>query len=588
MNPRPFDGTKETTMKKLLTTACLFVVTAVAIVYFSSTAVFGQERSPTPVPPPEITWGVMIPMRDGVKLHGNLYRPRDTREKLPVIVAMTPYAADAQHEYAAAFAKNGYVFIVVDVRGRGDSGGNFVPLENEGRDGYDVVEWAAIQPWSNGKVAMYGGSYLGQVQWSTLEESPPHLVTAIPMVTARFDRFATNNIASTTSLMQWLAYISGKTRNEKLYNDLQYWRSCARKLRDNHLPYNTLDSVCGFPSSIFQRWLSHPTQDQYVDSFFTTPDEYKRMDLPILEMAVYFDSGDFDHYREHTKYASPEAAARHYLVIGPWEHFLMVTSKSSQVGPWKFGEASVVDLIKLQTEWYDWTMKNGPKPAFLKKNVAYYAIGPEEWRYADSLDAIPTTSRTFYLGSKGAQLSEKQPGSLTEVPMPDSSPDSYKYDPLYFGDDDLGRELFYETGPFAEDTDIVGQMKLVAWMNIDVPDTDFVVYISERDPAGKMVGPGYQDVIRARYRESLRTEKLVKPGEINRYEFNDLKWRYRRLRKGNHLRVYILSDLGSGYQKNYNSGGVVAKETAKDARTATVKVYHGSKYPSFLEIPIAR
>ncbi len=568
-------------MKRLLTTACLFVVAGVA-----TASVWGQ--SPTPVPPPEILWGVKIPMRDGVKLHGNLYRPRDTKEKLPVIVALTPYAADGQHEFATAFAKNGYVFIIIDVRGRGNSGGSFVPFENDGRDGYDAVEWAARQPWSNGKVAMWGASALGFVQWVTLREKPPHLVTAIPMVieTGIMEAFAYQNIVNTYSI-QWLAVVSGKTRNSNLFNDQQYWRACVRKLRDNHLPFNSLDSVCGFPSPIFQKWLSHPTQDQYSDSISLTPNDYKRLDLPILEMQTYFNT-ELAPYREHIKYASPEAAARHYLVIGPWLHDLMQSSKSSQVGPWKFGEASVVDLIKLQTEWYDWTMKNGPKPAFLKKNVAYYAIGPEEWRYADSLDAIPTTSRKFYLGSQGGQLSVKQPGSLTEVPTPDSSPDTYKYDPLELDYDDIGRQVLYETGPFTEDTDIVGQMKVVAWMSINVPDTDFMVYIEEVDPAGKSVGPEYEDMIRARYRESLRKETLVKPGEINRYEFNRLKWRYRRILKGNRMRLWIYSDLGWRHQKNYNSGGVVAKETAKDARTATVKVYHDSKYPSFLEIPVAK
>jgi uncharacterized protein len=574
-------------MKNLLTTICLLVVT-LAIFSAITPIVFGQQPSPTPVPPPEILWGVKIPMRDGVKLHGNLYRPRDTKEKLPVILFLTPYVADAQHERASAFAKNGYCVIVVDVRGRGNSGGNFVPWVNEGRDGYDIVEWAARQPWSNGKVGMHGGSYLGHAQWSTMEERPPHLVTAIPMVfTDRFKRWAKSNIVE-RNVLQWLAYVSGKTRNDLFWNDQQYWWACVRKLRADHAPFNTLDTVCGFPSPFFQKLLTNPAPNEYVDLFFTTPDEFKRMDLPILEMQVYFDDSDLNHYREHTKYASPEAAARHYLVIGPWQHYLLESSRSSQVGRWKFGEASVVDLIKLHTEWFDWTMKNGPKPAFLKKNVAYYAIGPEEWRYADSLDAIPTTSRKFYLGSTGVQLGDDNPGSLTEVPMPDSAPDSYKYDPLELDHEDIGHEVLYDTGPFAEDTDIVGQMKVVVWMSIDVPDTDFLIYISERGPDGRIVGPGYEDVVRARYRESLRKETLVKPDEINRYEFNNLKWRYRRMHKGNRLRLHILSDLGGAYQKNYNSGGVVAKETAKDARTATVKVYHDRKYPSYLEIPIAK
>jgi hypothetical protein len=128
----------------------------------------------------DLTWGVQISTRDGVKLNATVYKPKDMKEPLPVIFTLTPFISDTYHPYGMYFAQNGYVFALVDVRGRGNSEGQFVPMENEARDGYDIVEWLAEQPWSNGKVAMWGGSYAGFDQWTTLKENPPHLKTIVP------------------------------------------------------------------------------------------------------------------------------------------------------------------------------------------------------------------------------------------------------------------------------------------------------------------------------------------------------------------------------------------------------------------------
>jgi predicted acyl esterase len=130
----------------------------------------------------DITWGVKIPMRDGVKLNATLYRPHARTEPLPVIVTLTPYIADEYHARGIFFARNGYVFASVDCRGRGNSEGDFVPFVHEARDGYDAVEWLARQPWSNGKIGMWGGSYGGYNQWATLSEFPPHLATIISCI----------------------------------------------------------------------------------------------------------------------------------------------------------------------------------------------------------------------------------------------------------------------------------------------------------------------------------------------------------------------------------------------------------------------
>ena len=130
-------------------------------------------------------WNVRIPLRDGVELGATVFKPLGQTEPLPVIFTLTPYIADSYQDRAMYFARHGYVFALVDVRGRGNSGGVFDPFAQEARDGYDVVEWLARQPWSNGKVAMWGGSYAGYDQWATAKERPPHLATIVPAAAVR-------------------------------------------------------------------------------------------------------------------------------------------------------------------------------------------------------------------------------------------------------------------------------------------------------------------------------------------------------------------------------------------------------------------
>ena len=145
----------------------------------------------------DLIWGLKIPMRDGVQLNATVYKPKDMREPLPVVFTLTPYVSDTHQGLALHLAQNGYVGAMVDIRGRGNSGGELVPGRvNESRDGYDVVEWLARQPWSNGKVAMFGPSYNGSIQWRTLKAFPPHLATIMPAVGGMPGPWEWNNIFS--------------------------------------------------------------------------------------------------------------------------------------------------------------------------------------------------------------------------------------------------------------------------------------------------------------------------------------------------------------------------------------------------------
>jgi putative CocE/NonD family hydrolase len=562
----------------------------------------------------DFQWGVRIPMRDGVELAASVYRPAGQKEPLPVIFTLTPYIGDSYQDRAMYFARHGYVYALVDVRGRGDSGGIFDPFAQEARDGYDAVEWLARQPWSNGKVAMWGGSYAGFDQWTVAKERPPHLVTIVPAAAVHpgVDFPALHGIFYAYN-MQWLSFTSGHAKNTLLFGEGSLWQQKDREMYQGHLPFRQLDRIVGNPSPVFQTWVSHPTVDDYWKAMVPTPEQYARIDLPILTITGHFDGdqpGALTYYRAHQRYASKETRDRHYLIIGPWDH-AGTRTPAAQTGGLTFAAASVLDLNALHKEWYDWTMKDGPRPKFLEKKVAYYVTGPDEqWKRADSLESIGAERRVFYLGSDGGGAGDAfHSGRLADAsPKGAAAPDRFVYDPLdtrpgmaeldspsdksylltQFNALNLfGAGLVYHSEPFAEAAEVSGQVKLALWMALDVPDTDFLAELYEIKPDGDSVLLT-RDYLRARYRDSTEKESLVPLNEPVRYDFSGFTWFSRRVSKGSRLRLVVYCPNSAGLEKNYNSGGVVADETAKDARTAHVTLYHDADHPSALEIPIVR
>lgn len=553
----------------------------------------------------DFEWGVKIPMRDGVLLNATLYRPKGD-QPVPVIFTLTPYIGDSYHPRAYYFARHGYAFALVDCRGRGNSQGDFEPFVNEGADGHDVVEWLAAQDWCDGQVTMWGGSYGGFDQWMTLKEFPAHLKTIAPVASAHaavdFPFF--KNIFYAYE-MQWLTFTSGTTGNANLFGEQAFWIEKFRQMYLNKRPFRELDQIVGNDSTHFQTWIMHPTPDAYWDRMALTPEEYDRIDLPILTITGHYDGdqpGAMHYYRQHMASRSP-ARDRHYLVIGPWDH-PGTRTPNLEFGGLKFDVASLVDMNKLHREWYDWTLKGGEKPEFLKQRVAYYLMGADEWKYADSLEGVATGRKRLYLDSQNGAQDVFHSGLLQETAPLDSQPDEYLYDPLdlrpaeferqeikdYLTDqrDALnlyGNGLVYHSQPFEHDTEVTGYLKLVAWMALDAPDTDFRVSVSEILLDGSCILLT-QDMLRARYRVSLREEKLVVSGEINRYEFNEFMFFSRRIARGSRLRLLIASPNSIFSEKNYNAGGVVAVESGEDARPVRVRLYHDAQHASYLELPI--
>ncbi len=554
-------------------------------------------------------YGVRIPLRDGIRLNATLYLPMKQMEPSPSIFMLTPYIGQSYHDRGVYFASHGYPFVTVDVRGRGNSEGVFRPNINEDKDGHDIVEWLAQQPYCSGKVAMWGGSYMGYVQWASAKELPPHLSTIVPVASPfrGVDTPMRNNIF-TPYRLQWLNLISGRTSQDKVFADQPFWSRKFQQWLESGIPFKDLDTAAGNPSAVFQEWVSHPHQDAYWDSYNPTPEHYSRISIPILTITGIYDGnqlGALTHYREHLKNCPLAARAQHFLVIGPWDHLGTRVPKREFAGL-KVGPASLVDLPKLHLEWYAWTMQGGPKPEFLQKNVAYYLMGAEKWRYADTLEEITVRTEPFYLQSTANPTDVFHSGTLTAEPPMKCEPDHYIYDPqdvslaalestidpenrvdhrLTYAS--VGKQLVYHSAPFETDAEICGFFKLTAWLAIDQPDTDFFVSIYEIDIDGTAIQLT-SDCMRARYRESLREQNLVSTKAPLRYDFERFMFVTRQVKEGNRLRL-VIGPLNSIYwQKNYNSGGVVAEESMKDARPVTVRLFHDGAHPTVLHVPFGQ
>jgi putative CocE/NonD family hydrolase len=554
----------------------------------------------------KFTWGAKIPLRDGTKLHANVYLPDPLPAPAPCLFTLTPYVAQSYHDRGMYFAKHGYPFLTVDARGRGNSEGTFAPFLQEADDGHDVVEWLAKQPYCNGKVSMWGGSYAGYNQWMTATRRPPSLATIVPVASpyASVDFPMTNGIAYPYAA-QWLAFTAGRAAQSMLFGDDAFWADAMRRWVESGRPFREFDSIAGVPSPTFQEWAAHPYGDPYWDRYNPTPAQYASIRMPVLTVTGMYDGdqpGALRHYAEHLRHSDESTRAQHYLVIGPWDHAGTRTPQAEFAGM-KFGPASLVDLPKLHLEWYEWTMRGGPKPEFLRKRVAYYVTGAETWRYADSLEAVTATTRTLYLDSAGAANDVYASGRLQDAPGA-GRPDAYVYDPndtslakLEAGlgardatDQRLllaasGRVLVYHSPPLPEATEISGFFRFDAWLAIDQPDTDFLVAVDEVLPDGRII-PLSTTAMRARYREGARPPKLVRTREPLKYEFRDFTFASRLLAKGSRLRLVVSPALTFALERNRNSGGVVANESAADARAVKVSLYHDRARPSALHVPI--
>jgi putative CocE/NonD family hydrolase len=387
----------------------------------------------------DIEMSRMIPMRDGVSLEAWIFKPSHLTGNAPAVLELTQYDVDGSRgQDFKEFVKRGYVFVQAEVRGRGRSGGDKTDdlgLQ-VGRDGHDLVEWIAGQPWSDGHVFMYGGSYVGMTQWRTAAQNPPHLSGIAPYVPIYpgWDIPNTNGIPQSWTAVI-LGYTSGRTLNTNFIAS-DYWQKKMLEHYAAQAPFGILDEDIGIAqddwwvgdangkrTSLMKLWLAHVGDGKFNLAAEPTPADFAKMHFPVLTATGFYDDdqpGALHYYRQHNSYAPPALVERTFLVIGPWDHSGTQRPQRT-INGLAIPDSAVLDMNKLHADWYDWVLGRGPRPAFLRDRVAYFMMGADEWRYAQTLEGASSgKDLTLYLEGRPGEpgdlfhsgaLSAAKPGS---------------------------------------------------------------------------------------------------------------------------------------------------------------------------------
>jgi uncharacterized protein len=595
---------------------------ALTLAPFALGATAAPPARPQVGPGYDIEMSRMIPMRDGVKLEAWIFRPSHLEGEAPAVLELTQYDIDGGRDQDfKTFVRRGYVFVQVEVRARGRSGGE--KSDNigvqVGRDGRDAVEWIARQPWSDGHVFMYGGSFVGMTQWHTAMQLPPHLSGIAPYVPIYpgWDVPNTNGIPQAWSAVI-LGYVSGRTLNED-YIGSDYWQKKMLQHYARQEPFRTLDEDIGIAQddwwmedsrgrklSFMKMWLDHVGDKTFNLAAEPKPAEFAQMRFPVLTATGFFDDdqpGALHYYRRFLQYASPQEAANILLVIGPWDH-LGTQHPQKVIDGLTIPDSAVLDMNELHADWYDWVLGRGPRPALLRDRVTYYMMGANVWRHADSLagassgeslalyleDPAGTPKDLFHSG----MLLESKPGAqppATIVDDPRTLPELAVAQ--YAADEDLLSQfrayekdaLVFHSVPLPQSVEVAGQMHLNLIVQADAPDFDLWAQVQMVRPDGSAVTLG-QDIRRARFRDGFFRQELLQPGQVVTipFTFNWMAWR---IPAGARIRLVLMPLNSPDYQKNYNTGGRIGYEDPRKARVARITLFHDGSRASALMLPLA-
>ena len=377
---------------------------------------------------------VPVRMRDGVTLYADVYRPTGNGRH-PVLLSITPYSTErfpTAYDAAVYFAQRGYVYVFQDVRGRHESEGVWIPFVNDEKDAYDTVEWAAKQPWSDGKVAMQGGSYLGQNQWRAAQAGPSSLVTIFPMV------------ASTSIYHDWITLNGGwrlsfnfgwgpvRQESRIMQNPGPHTIDGLRAIHydqvQRHLPLNTMQQLVGRKARFYDEWLANPDYNSYWKPF-NVEEMFDKIAVPVHTFGGWFDIFSQGTLRGYVgvshKGATERARRMSHLVIGPWGH-----GPSQKFGALDFGPTANVDALTLQLRWYDYWLKGVDNGLASEAPVKLFVMGRNEWVYEREYPLARTDYRPLYFSSKGNANTAGGDGRLTWAKPAGASPtDRFRYNP---------------------------------------------------------------------------------------------------------------------------------------------------------------
>jgi putative CocE/NonD family hydrolase len=560
-------------------------------------------------------------MRDGTVLKADVYRP-STTDPAPVILMRTQYGKSGaqvkpeRYQPPDWFASHCYLVVIQDIRGQGSSGGEFSEFTNDMADGYDSVEWAAALPGANGKVGMYGSSYVGATQWLAAVSAPPHLVTIVPANTASdyYDGWTYEGGEFRLAFVQpWaigLASTAAQNRGDQAAADELTAAGADPTRWMNFRPTKDLPPMQPRNPAVapwFFDWIRHSTRDDFWQRV-SIRDRYPSVRVPVLDFEGWYDAflaGGVENFAGMVAHGGTDVArAGQRLVIGPWDHINWGRPDSESAPLLRdigaVGESPINDLM---LEWFDHYLKGEHNGAVAGPRVDYFVMGANTWKSATNWPLPQTQWATYYLSGPGGIADRK--GELVTGPPAEQPPDTYTYDPAFpapslGGHSCCGAKsgpqgpfdqipveqrsdvLVYDSAPLPHDTEITGPVSVRLWAQSTATDTDFTAKLTVAKPDGSVVNLN-NGILRTAFRDSLASPTPTEPGRPYEYQIQIWPTSYE-FRKGDRIRVEISSSDYPQFAPNPNTGAPFGDSAA--VQTATQTILHDSGHPSAITLPV--
>jgi len=556
---------------------------------------------------------VLITTRDGAKISTIIVRDKNVSTPQAAILFHSIYARKTDLGRAKKAVDKGYIGVVSYTRGKGLSPDEIVPYEFEGDDVYDVIDWISKQPWSNQEVGMYGGSYVGYVQWAAMKHKVhPALKTIVPSVAAApgIAEPMENGVYQNFHYPWWHYVTNTKYLDTTLYYNGKRWNDLNMNWYEKGTSYKSMDSLDGLPNERFNTRLLHPTFDAYWQKMIPYKEDFAKIDIPILSTTGYYDGGQigaFYYLKEHYKY---NKNAEHYLVVGPYTHFGAQGVPGKTIMGYDIDPVAQINITALIFDWFDYIFKSAKKPALLKDKINYQVMGANTWGHAPALDKMANDTLTLYFSKQrsgvdfkstydSGNLGQDQHFSLSKS----ANSNAYLEQKIDFSDRGkftwnssgggnlvsgtltVGEGFSFATEVFNSDIELNGSFHGALEVAINKKDFDCTISLYEQTADGQFYSLSLPYIGRASLAKDIEKRHLLTPDEKTRVPFTNVRMTSRKISKGSRIVVILNGVKHPFYQINYGTGKDVSDETIADAKEALVIKWFNDSY---IKIPIKK
>jgi putative CocE/NonD family hydrolase len=547
-------------------------------------------------------WDVLIKTRDGANISAVIVRPRDDSKPLPTLLEFTIYV-DSRN-FARECAAHGYVGIVAFTRGERRSRGQVFPFKRDGEDARTVINWIAKQPWSDGRVGMYGGTYSAFTQWAALTKHPPAALKAIATHSATapgIDFPMTGNIVRNAGY-RWSGCVSNlKDFDEKTCSDEGKWRALDEDWYTSGKPYRELEHALGDRNLIFHDWLDHPSYDRFWQKLIPYKDQFRHVKIPVLATTGYYAGGEVGTLYYFTEHYRADPHANHTLVIGPYDDGSMQHGAPASLQGYQVDQNALVDLRDLRYQWFDHILKGADKPALLQDRVNFEVMGSNEWQHAPSIEAMGKDGLKLYLDA-GAASNDPLKGEGHRLTLRKVSDTTFVQHNVNFADRSdqtlpppngivskslqTRNAVMFISDPLKKSAEFSGLFSGKLDVTINRMDVDLTISIYELLGSGDYVelfDPPYE--FRASYAHDRVNRQLLRAGERQQLTFKSDRLTSRKLEAGSRLVVVIGVNKRPDRQINYGTGGAVNQESSDDGQVPLRIRWYSDSY---IDLPIRR